>query len=188
MGGGQRRSRFLLVGGGGGGGGPPASLFLYLLVVAVAGYSWFGTRSDAPIAVAAALALGMTAPPPPADDRSSVFAIRRRQRTRIRNGSTTRSCLPPTTSIAAAAAEAESVLPPDETDVLLWRDFLAVAVRAAQRAGDIIVAHEQGAAVLQHKANSRDLLTLIDQQCEKVRMPTVVLCWRGGNLPSLLLI
>jgi hypothetical protein len=174
--GGQRRRRFLLVGGGG---GPLPPLCLYLVAAAAAaGYSWFGSGSDPQIVVvAAAFALGMmTAQPQPADDRGSVFAIRRRRTTRMGNGSTIRCCLPPTTSPAAAAESAQP-------DTVLWREFLEVAVRAAQRAGDIIVAHDQGAAVVHHKANSRDLLTLIDPQCEKVRMAVVVLlCWRGRSL------
>jgi hypothetical protein len=46
--------------------------------------------------------------------------------------------------------------------------LLAVAVKAAKRAGEIIVSHDKGAAVVNHKLNSRDLLTIVDPLCEKV--------------------
>ena len=46
---------------------------------------------------------------------------------------------------------------------------LAVAIDASQKAGDIIVGNAGGAEVTERKANSRDLLTLIDPLCEKMR-------------------
>lgn len=54
------------------------------------------------------------------------------------------------------------------SDTLL-EECLSVAVDAAQRAGEIIRSYDQGAAVVNHKANSRDLLTVVDPLCEKVR-------------------
>jgi hypothetical protein len=46
---------------------------------------------------------------------------------------------------------------------------LAVAIEASRKAGDIILGNAGGAQVTKSKANSRDLLTLIDPLCEKVR-------------------
>jgi myo-inositol-1(or 4)-monophosphatase len=44
-----------------------------------------------------------------------------------------------------------------------------VAIEASKKAGDIILGNAGGAEVTKSKANSRDLLTLIDPLCEKVR-------------------
>jgi hypothetical protein len=46
---------------------------------------------------------------------------------------------------------------------------LSVAIEASRKAGDIILGNAGGAQVTKSKANSRDLLTLIDPLCEKVR-------------------
>ena len=46
--------------------------------------------------------------------------------------------------------------------------ILDVAVDASKKAGDIILGNAGGANVSERKANSRDLLTLIDPLCEKV--------------------
>jgi hypothetical protein len=59
----------------------------------------------------------------------------------------------------------------DNPTSLLLDDFLAVAVDAARKAGAIISSHHQGVAVVDHKANSRDLLTVVDPLCEKVSPP-----------------
>jgi hypothetical protein len=56
-------------------------------------------------------------------------------------------------------------LPPSET----LDKLLTVAIDASKQAGDIILGNAGGADVLKSKANSRDLLTLIDPLCEKVR-------------------
>lgn len=48
-------------------------------------------------------------------------------------------------------------------------EILRVAIVASKQAGDIILGHAQGADVVELKANSRDLLTLIDPLCEQVR-------------------
>jgi hypothetical protein len=53
-------------------------------------------------------------------------------------------------------------------DAILDR-ILEVAVDASKKAGDIILGNAGGAEVTERKANSRDLLTLIDPLCEKVR-------------------
>jgi myo-inositol-1(or 4)-monophosphatase len=47
--------------------------------------------------------------------------------------------------------------------------LLEIAVTASKKAGDIILGNAGGAAVTKSKANSRDLLTLVDPLCEKVR-------------------
>ena len=51
----------------------------------------------------------------------------------------------------------------------LERPFKNPAIAASKKAGDIIIGNAGGAAVTERKANSRDLLTLIDPLCEKVR-------------------
>ena len=59
------------------------------------------------------------------------------------------------------------------SSAVLGADFLdrvlQVAIEASKKAGDIIVGNAGGAEVTERKANSRDLLTLIDPLCEKVR-------------------
>jgi hypothetical protein len=55
----------------------------------------------------------------------------------------------------------------DELSVLLDQ-ILAVAIDASKQAGAIILGNAGGADVTQRKANSRDLLTLIDPLCEQV--------------------
>ena len=47
--------------------------------------------------------------------------------------------------------------------------ILEVAMDASKKAGYIIIGNAGGAEVTERKANSRDLLTLIDPMCEKVR-------------------
>ena len=56
---------------------------------------------------------------------------------------------------------------------------LEVAIDASKKAGEIIIGNAGGAEVTERKANSRDLLTLIDPLCEKVRSPYVL-----AKLPS----
>ena len=56
-------------------------------------------------------------------------------------------------------------LPSDET----LRSLLNIATKAAKLAGEIILGNAGGVDVLETKASSRDLLTLIDPLCEKVR-------------------
>ena len=51
-------------------------------------------------------------------------------------------------------------------DELLDR-ILQTAIVASKKAGDIILGNAGGAEVASRKANSRDLLTLIDPMCEK---------------------
>mmetsp|Transcript_42132 Transcript_42132/g.127827 ORF Transcript_42132/g.127827 Transcript_42132/m.127827 type:complete len:151 (-) Transcript_42132:717-1169(-) len=55
-------------------------------------------------------------------------------------------------------------LPPDED----LSEILQVAIHASKAAGDIIVGNAGGAEVAERKANTRDLLTLIDPMCEKI--------------------
>lgn len=49
------------------------------------------------------------------------------------------------------------------------QQVLDVAIDASKKAGEIILGNAGGAEVTKSKANSRDLLTLIDPLCEKVR-------------------
>jgi hypothetical protein len=51
----------------------------------------------------------------------------------------------------------------------LLDQVLEVAIEASKKAGEIILGNAGGSAVTERKANSRDLLTLIDPLCEKVR-------------------
>jgi hypothetical protein len=46
--------------------------------------------------------------------------------------------------------------------------ILEVAIEASTKAGAIILGNAGGAEITERKANSRDLLTLIDPLCEKV--------------------
>lgn len=55
-----------------------------------------------------------------------------------------------------------------QDDDPLLDQILQVAIDASKKAGDIILGNAGGAAVTERKANSRDLLTLIDPLCEKV--------------------
>jgi hypothetical protein len=57
----------------------------------------------------------------------------------------------------------------DGTDDALLDQILQVAIDASKKAGEIILGNAGGAEVTERKANSRDLLTLIDPLCEKVR-------------------
>lgn len=52
--------------------------------------------------------------------------------------------------------------------------ILEVAVSASKKASDIILGNAGGAEVTERKANSRDLLTLIDPMCEKAIRETVL--------------
>jgi myo-inositol-1(or 4)-monophosphatase len=61
-------------------------------------------------------------------------------------------------------------LPPSET----LDKLLTVAIDASRQAGDIILGNAGGADVLKSKANSRDLLTLIDPLCEKVERNIII--------------
>ena len=64
-------------------------------------------------------------------------------------------------------------LPSDET----LHSLLNIATKAAKLAGEIILGNAGGADVLETKASSRDLLTLIDPLCEKV---SYFMCMSGG--------
>jgi hypothetical protein len=59
-----------------------------------------------------------------------------------------------------------------EDDIL--DQVLEVAILASKRAGEIIIGNAGGAEVTERKANSRDLLTLIDPLCEKIIRETVI--------------
>jgi myo-inositol-1(or 4)-monophosphatase len=56
----------------------------------------------------------------------------------------------------------------------LLDQVLEVAIDASKKAGEIIIGNAGGAEVTERKANSRDLLTLIDPLCEKTIKETVL--------------
>lgn len=60
---------------------------------------------------------------------------------------------------------ATTSLPEDEK----LKELLQVAVAASKKAGEIILKYTDGADVVETKSTSRDLLTTVDPQCEKVR-------------------
>jgi myo-inositol-1(or 4)-monophosphatase len=62
----------------------------------------------------------------------------------------------------------------DDNVSLVFDEVLEVAVDAAKKAGEIILGNAGGAEVTERKANSRDLLTLIDPLCEKTIRETVL--------------
>ena len=70
-----------------------------------------------------------------------------------------------TAAMMMSSKKEEIELPPPET----LDKLLTVAIDASKQAGEIILGNSGGADVLKLKANSRDLLTLIDPLCEKVR-------------------
>lgn len=79
-----------------------------------------------------------------------------------------------TTSNSAASSLLQLQSVPSNDDdgdggALLLEQVLQVAILASKKAGDIILGNAGGAPVTERKANSRDLLTLIDPLCEKVR-------------------
>ena len=68
----------------------------------------------------------------------------------------------PTSELAMSDGDLPSI---EELDAAL-----KVAIEASKAAGDIIVGNAGGIEVEKTKANSRDLLTIIDPLCEKVRI------------------
>ena len=54
------------------------------------------------------------------------------------------------------------------------QSILEIATAAAKKAGEIIVQNSSGADVTKTKANSKDLLTMIDPMCEKIIKETVL--------------
>jgi myo-inositol-1(or 4)-monophosphatase len=59
-------------------------------------------------------------------------------------------------------------------DQEMLQNVLAVAIDASIKAGDIILGNSGGAEITKSKANSRDLLTMIDPLCEKTIRETVL--------------
>ncbi|KAL7556935.1 hypothetical protein ACA910_005287 [Epithemia clementina (nom. ined.)] len=64
-------------------------------------------------------------------------------------------------------------VPSDE----LLDEILQVAISASKNAGDIILRNSGGAEVTNRKANSRDLLTMIDPLCEKSIKETIAVAF-----------
>jgi len=62
----------------------------------------------------------------------------------------------------------------DVTHSELLKEVLVVAIEASKKAGEIIMGNAGGAEVTQRKANSRDLLTLIDPLCEQAIRTTIL--------------
>jgi len=62
----------------------------------------------------------------------------------------------------------------DAADPDALEKVLGVATEAARKAGEIILGNDGGAEVSERKANSRDLLTLIDPLCEETIRSTVL--------------
>ena len=77
-------------------------------------------------------------------------------------------CESPLSSAVSQEDDAEVV------DVEVLAKVLGVATEAAKKAGNIILENAGGAEVAEYKANSRDLLTLIDPLCEKTIRTTVL--------------
>ena len=80
-------------------------------------------------------------------------------------------------SLFTLSSSSESLSEKDHTDLFdpeLLTKVLSVATGAAKKAGDIILGNSGGAEVAERKANSRDLLTLIDPLCEKTIRETVL--------------
>jgi hypothetical protein len=71
-------------------------------------------------------------------------------------------------SMSAASSQETSATAVSQENLLLDQ-VLEVAIEASKKAGAIIMGNAGGAEVTEWKANSRDLLTLIDPLCEKVR-------------------
>lgn len=76
----------------------------------------------------------------------------------------------PRANMSSSNNDSDTKLPSDET----LDSLLDVATRASKLAGEIILGNAGGADVLKSKANSRDLLTLIDPLCEKTIRETVL--------------
>jgi myo-inositol-1(or 4)-monophosphatase len=62
----------------------------------------------------------------------------------------------------------------DTVPTELLEEVLRVAIEASKKAGEIILGNAGGAEVTQRKANSRDLLTLIDPLCEQTIKTTIL--------------
>jgi myo-inositol-1(or 4)-monophosphatase len=76
--------------------------------------------------------------------------------------------------MSSSSSNAAATILDAEIDQKLLEDVLEVAVEASKKAGDIILGNSRGAEVTNRKANSRDLLTLVDPMCEKVIKETVL--------------
>ena len=76
-----------------------------------------------------------------------------------------------TTSLCSKVVGVDSDIGPPSSlpDPDVLDNVLQVAIEASKKAADIIVGNAGGVEVMERKANSRDLLTLIDPMCEKVR-------------------
>lgn len=80
----------------------------------------------------------------------------------------------PTSSSRIRASSSTSIAESEALDPALLTEILQVATEASKQAGSIILGNAGGAAVTERKANSRDLLTLIDPLCEKTIRETVL--------------
>ncbi|KAL7511583.1 hypothetical protein ACHAXN_008573 [Cyclotella atomus] len=85
----------------------------------------------------------------------------------ISTRSSTRS---PSSSIRILNAQT-TTMEPTSTEL---QSLLDVAVTASKKAGDIILGNAGGAEVTKSKANTRDLLTVVDPLCEKTIRETIL--------------
>jgi Inositol monophosphatase family len=88
----------------------------------------------------------------------------------LASSSRTQSLSPLFSESTAGSTSNTMTLP--STEVL--EQVLSVAKDAGKKAGDIILGNAGGAEVVNRKANSRDLLTLIDPLCEKTIKETIL--------------
>jgi hypothetical protein len=73
-------------------------------------------------------------------------------------------------STESSSKEASMIFPTPE----VLKNVLCVAEEAAKKAGCIILGNAGGVEISDRKANSRDLLTLIDPLCEKTIKETIL--------------
>lgn len=81
---------------------------------------------------------------------------------------------PSQSSSSPASASTESSSLSSILNDPILDEVLQVAMEASRRAGEIILGNSGGADVTERKANSRDLLTLIDPLCEQTIRDTVL--------------
>jgi hypothetical protein len=84
--------------------------------------------------------------------------------------SSTLGGMAPTTASMTLSVLLQSSSSAVERNDALLNQVLQVAIAASKKAGEIILGNAGGAEVTERKANSRDLLTLIDPLCETVSL------------------
>jgi myo-inositol-1(or 4)-monophosphatase len=79
----------------------------------------------------------------------------------------------PAVTGTATVFSSPSINDSDDEDAMIIDKILNVAIEASNKACDVIRQHSDGADVVSTKSTGRDLLTLIDQLCEKVIRETI---------------